>query len=143
MGATPVDGGLPGIGCSNTIQVSYYDPALPERARFRTDQSRLASAKIALGDRYPLNEHGWLDVYTDGERVVCAPNEGVEMSESKRPKVKLIGEDGNAFAILGRCLRAARAAGWTDEQRRRFQDEAASGDYNKLLATVQEYFDVR
>ena len=53
--------------------------------------------------------------------------------------VKLVGEDGNAFAILGRCyqalVRARRRDLWAE-----FRKEATSGDYNHLLATVCEYF---
>ena len=37
-------------------------------------------------------------------------------------KVKMVGEDGNAFACLGRCQQA--------------------GDYNHLLATIMDWFDV-
>ena len=54
-------------------------------------------------------------------------------------KVKLVGEDGNAFAILGRCrqalARARRLNLWNE-----FHKEATSGDYNHLLATVCDYF---
>jgi hypothetical protein len=52
----------------------------------------------------------------------------------------LVGEDGNAFSILGRCVRAARAAGWSAERIAAFRDEATSGDYNHLLRVVQEAF---
>jgi hypothetical protein len=55
----------------------------------------------------------------------------------------LIGQDGNAFVMLGLCLRAARAAGWTQEQRDAFRTEATRGDYNHLLATAMQYFEVR
>ena len=58
-----------------------------------------------------------------------------------RPKVRLVGEDGNAFAILGRCQHAARKAGWSKEQIDAFMKEATSGDYNHLLATVMDNFD--
>lgn len=54
-------------------------------------------------------------------------------------KVKMVGEDGNAFAILGRCRQAlarARRLDLWDE----FHKEATSADYNHLLATVCEYF---
>jgi ERCC4-related helicase len=61
----------------------------------------------------------------------------------KRPKVKLVGEDGNAFAILGRCKEAARKAGWTKEQIDEVMKEMRSGDYNHLLATAMDHFDVR
>ena len=56
-------------------------------------------------------------------------------------KVKLVGEDGNAFAILGRCRQAlarARRFDLWDE----FHKEATSADYNHLLATVCDYFEV-
>ena len=56
-------------------------------------------------------------------------------------KVKLVGEDGNAFAILGRCrqalARARRLDLWNE-----FYKEATSGDYNHLLTMVCDYFKV-
>jgi hypothetical protein len=62
--------------------------------------------------------------------------------ELKKPKVKLIGKDGNAFAILGACKRIADKAKWKAEKWKEFQDEATNGDYNHLLCTVTDYFDV-
>ena len=57
-------------------------------------------------------------------------------------EVKLVNEDGNAFAILARCRRALFNANrmelWNE-----FFDEATSKDYSHLLATVTEYFLVR
>ena len=60
-----------------------------------------------------------------------------------KPRVKLIGTDGNAFGILGACRRAAKAAGWSDEQWAAIRDHLTDGDYNHLLATAMEHFDVR
>jgi hypothetical protein len=65
----------------------------------------------------------------------------INLAELTRPKVKLIGEDGNAFSILARCHEAATKAGWTEEQWKEFRKEATSGDYDKLLCTVMDYFD--
>ena len=59
-----------------------------------------------------------------------------------KPKVELIGNDGNAFAILGRCNRAAKRAGWTSDSLARFQQDAMSGDYDHLLTVVLEHFEV-
>ncbi len=60
-----------------------------------------------------------------------------------RPRVKLVGEDGNAFMILGLCRRAALYHGlWTTEEWEAFRDEATSGDYTHLLATVMDHFEV-
>lgn len=58
-------------------------------------------------------------------------------------KIKLTGTDGNAFSVLGKCSAAAKKAGLTGEQVKEFQTEAMSGDYNHLLATCMNYFDVR
>ncbi len=59
-----------------------------------------------------------------------------------KPSVKLVGSDGNAFAILGRCRVAAQNAKWTDDEINTFVTEATSGDYDHLLVTVCSYFDV-
>jgi hypothetical protein len=65
------------------------------------------------------------------------------MDEQKKPRVKLVGEDGNAFAIMGRCVAAARKAKWTSERIKEFTNKARSGDYDNLLATCCDYFEVR
>jgi hypothetical protein len=62
---------------------------------------------------------------------------------TKRPIVKLVGQDGNAFAILGLCQRAAERAGWTRERIDAVMTEMRSGDYDHLLRTAMEHFDVR
>ena len=54
-------------------------------------------------------------------------------------KVKLIGQDGNAFFILGSVIKALRKAGYDKDFIQAFQDQATAGDYNHLLATVQKY----
>jgi hypothetical protein len=63
------------------------------------------------------------------------------MSEVNKPRVRLIGEDGNAFAILGKVKKALRKAGLNDEAEA-FMEEAMSGDYDHLLATAMEYVEV-
>lgn len=65
-----------------------------------------------------------------------------EPTAPAKPEVELVGHDGNAFAILARCRGAARRSRWTEDQFRTFQEEAMSGDYDKLLATVTKYFNV-
>lgn len=59
-----------------------------------------------------------------------------------KPPLRLVGENGNAFAILGKACQVARQAGWTEEQVKEFLDEARSGDYNRLLQTCVKHFDV-
>ena len=56
--------------------------------------------------------------------------------------VELVGQNGNAFNILGICLRAMRRAGLSKEECDKFQAEATSGNYDHLLATCMEWFNV-
>lgn len=56
-------------------------------------------------------------------------------------KVKLIGEDGNAFFILGKVREALIKNGRKDLVEE-FMKEAQSGDYDHLLVTVMEYVEV-
>ena len=59
-----------------------------------------------------------------------------------KPKVKLVGEDGNAFSVIGRCCRALKEAGYSEAQVKAFTDEATSGDYSNVLATAMAWCDV-
>lgn len=56
--------------------------------------------------------------------------------------VKLVGEDGNAFSIMGRVTKAMRRAGCTPEQIKEYTNEAMSGDYNHLLQVTMSYVEV-
>ena len=59
-----------------------------------------------------------------------------------KPRVQLIGMNGNAFAILGRVERALRDAGRSREEVERFHKEATAGDYDNLLRVVSEYVEI-
>lgn len=58
-------------------------------------------------------------------------------------RVQLSGQDGNAFAILGRVQRALRKAGATNEELGRYVSEATSGSYEHLIAVTAEWVEVR
>jgi hypothetical protein len=60
-----------------------------------------------------------------------------------KPEVVLIEEDGNAFAILAKCRKAARNAGWPKEEIDAVLNEMQSGNYDHLLRTAMKYFDVQ
>ena len=55
-------------------------------------------------------------------------------------KVELGGQNGNAFAILGRVRRALREAGHGDRVEE-YMAEATSGDYDNLLAVTCRWVD--
>ena len=56
-------------------------------------------------------------------------------------QVQLSGEDGNAFAILGRTAGALRRAGVPQEEIDQYFAEATSGDYDHLLQTTMRWVD--
>ena len=56
-------------------------------------------------------------------------------------KVKLVGEDGNAFYILGKVKKALKQAGHDDLAEEYYQ-EATAGNYDHLLAVTMEYVEV-
>lgn len=58
-----------------------------------------------------------------------------------KPTVQLSGEDGNAFAIMGRVRKALIRAGQREEADA-FLQEAKSGNYDHLLQTCFKYVDV-
>jgi hypothetical protein len=57
-------------------------------------------------------------------------------------RVSLVGEDGNAFAILGRVQKELRRASVEPEEIQEFVREATAGDYDHLLQTAMAWVDV-
>ena len=57
----------------------------------------------------------------------------------KRPKMKLVGEDGNIFAILGRASRLLYCAGQEDQAKEMVKRVTASYSYSDALFIVSEY----
>ena len=55
--------------------------------------------------------------------------------------VQLSGEDGNAFAILGRITRALHQAGLDHDEIDQYYAEATAGDYDHLLQTTMRWVD--
>jgi hypothetical protein len=64
------------------------------------------------------------------------------MNTLGKPTVKLIGHNGNAFAIMGRVKRALMQAGADKEYTDKYLSEATSGNYDHLLVVSMEYVDV-
>jgi len=62
--------------------------------------------------------------------------------ELVRTTVKLTGEDGNAFSILGLTKRALKKAGNSQAVVDAYMEQATSGDYNHLLAVTMQFADV-
>ena len=64
------------------------------------------------------------------------------MMRKNRPRLRLTGKDGNAFNILGLAKKAAEKADWPEAKIKAFMHEASSGNYDHLLETCMEWFDV-
>ena len=56
--------------------------------------------------------------------------------------VPLVGKDGNAFNIIGICRHAMKRAHLSESEIEAFTTEATNSNYDHLLATVCEYFNV-
>lgn len=57
-------------------------------------------------------------------------------------EVELVGQDGNAFTIIGRVSKALREGGATADEIVEFTAEATSGDYDNVLATAMRWVEV-
>jgi len=66
------------------------------------------------------------------------------MSEVKYPEVQveLVGQDGNAFAIMGAVSKALRRAGVDKSEIDEYLSECMSGDYDNLLRTAMRWVSV-
>ena len=56
--------------------------------------------------------------------------------------VQLVGKDGNAFNLLGICRRAMKCAHLPESEIEAFTTEATNSDYDHLLITCTEWFNV-
>ena len=66
------------------------------------------------------------------------------MSELNLPlpiRVKLVGEDSNAFSLLGVVTRAMKRTGY-EEHVEEFRKEAMGGDYDHLLQTCMKWVEI-
>lgn len=64
------------------------------------------------------------------------------METEKKLRVKLVGEDGNAFAIIGRVSNALKRHGRKDEASAYCRECLAAKSYAELLEITTRYVDV-
>lgn len=58
-------------------------------------------------------------------------------------KVRLVGQDGNAFAIMASVKRALKKAKVDEAEISQYLAEAMSGDYDNLLRTTMNWVNVK
>jgi len=73
--------------------------------------------------------------------TVCSVCLG-RMKHLSRPTVKLIGEGGNAFSVLGKVILALEEAGYSPEQVNEYKTAAMAGNYDELLHVTLAWIDV-
>ncbi len=62
-----------------------------------------------------------------------------EESQPQKPRMELLGQDGNIFGILGQASRLLKRAGMKEQADEMFSRVTACGDYNKALNIISEY----
>ena len=63
------------------------------------------------------------------------------MSDKQKPKVQLVGKDGNVLNLLGICTRALKQAGQSEEAKELQSRVTSSGSYTEALAIMLEYIE--
>jgi hypothetical protein len=58
-----------------------------------------------------------------------------------KPRVKLVGTDGNIFAVVGRCKQALERAGQLEKAKELVRRAFKATSYHEALAICQEYVD--
>ena len=58
--------------------------------------------------------------------------------ETKKVNLTLVGLDGNAFSLMGAFKSQAENEGWSKDEIDAVLNEAMSGDYDHLVATLSD-----
>ena len=107
---------------------------------FSFEGVELDMGKLAM---WRLQTHGrfggtWLSDYVPN----CLGGFIEQPKVPQKPKMELLDQDGNIFAILGRASMLLKEAGKRDQIDEMFQRCAASGSYGKALGIIGEYVDM-
>ena len=90
-------------------------------------------------DILSLRIAGKIDSCFDTEKAISTVYSKEQIMN--KPKVKLIGQDGNIYNILGIASRALKDAGYADEAKEMQTKVFASDSYQEALAIVLQYVD--
>ena len=92
--------------------------------------------EISVGDG-KLYVHFWQD--HDFEIYPAAPKPPTVMRHTHRPKMQLLGYDGNIFAIMGRASRLLKSSGQREKAKEMCDRVTASKSYAEALGIISEY----
>lgn len=71
--------------------------------------------------------------------MIVEQDENMQMETVRRPKMKLLGHDGNIFSIMGDARRLLVRNGQSKEADEMFQRVQDSGNYYQALGIISEY----
>ena len=95
--------------------------------------------EIDVGDG-KLYVHFWQDHDFELKRDVPDMTEFKKLlNRPKKPKMQLIGQDGNIFAIMGRASRLLKNAGQSDKAKEMCDRVMSCDSYQKALNIISEY----
>ena len=97
----------------------------------KLDMGRLAMWRLQTHETFGGT---WLSDYVPN-RLGGFVHEQVQ----QKPQMRLLGEDGNIFAILGRASRLLNRAGMKAQSEEMFRRVTACGDYYEALNIISEY----
>ena len=103
---------------------------------FSFDGVKLDMGKLAMWRLQTHKQFGgtWLSDYVPNRLGGFAQKQAPQ-----KPKMQLLGEDGNIFAILGEASRLLKDAGMKEQSDEMFRRVKGCGDYYKALHIVSEY----
>lgn len=105
---------------------------------FPFDGAKLDAGKLAM---WRLQTHGqfggtWLSDYVPNQLGGFTKEQ-----QRQKPKMELLGQDGNIFGVLGRASRLLKEAGQKDQADEMFRRVTSSGSYEEALHIISEYVD--
>ena len=117
--------------------VSVFQNGEVTNMLFPFEGVELAIGKLAM---WRIQTHGqfggtWLSDYVPNRLGGFISQE----QAPQKPKMELLGQDGNIFGIMGRASRLLKQAGMKEQSDEMISRVTACGDYNKALNIISEY----
>ena len=98
--------------------------------------------RVVLADAAPAPYEARIHYGRDGTyRWPADPPAGKQEARPEKPSVKLVGTDGNIFAVVGRCARALREAGQADKAKDLTEAVSKARSYDEALGICMQYVD--
>jgi len=108
------------------------------RSIWPTLEPREYKVILSNKDEHKVYAQSERQAWDEAERLYGREVENVYLNESLNEKYDLVGQDGNAFALMGYTARAMRECGLGSKVKE-MQERATSGDYYNLIAVCDEY----